>query len=252
MELKVISFNIRCCDDENGNSIQERAPRLNEVISRYDADLIGFQEYTPKWDDHIRKYFGDKYEIFNKYREETKKESSPLLWRKDKFECINTGYFWFSDTPDVESKGWDEKYDVCRICAYVILREKKSNKLFTFMNTHFGFGDNCQIKSVKLIDEYCKKISSYPTFIIGDFNMTPDTPAYAKMCEIFTDVNAVTDNDLRNTYHGYNPEDIKKNTHIDYCFVNNGIKPVSQKIIDDKVDGMFPSDHYGLYIKIEI
>jgi endonuclease/exonuclease/phosphatase family metal-dependent hydrolase len=38
----------------------------------------------------------------------------------------------------------------------------------------------------------------------------------------------------------------------DYCFTNKEIKPVSQKIIDDIVNGMFPSDHYGLYIKIEI
>lgn len=28
MMTKVVSFNIRCCDDENGNSIKERAPRL--------------------------------------------------------------------------------------------------------------------------------------------------------------------------------------------------------------------------------
>jgi len=71
------------------------------------------------------------------------------------------------------------------------------------------------------------------------------------MSEKFTDVNSVTNNDLRTTYHGYNPESIK-NQHIDYCFINKNVKPVSQKIIDDTVDGMFPSDHYGLYIKIEI
>ena len=252
MELKVISFNIRCCDDENGNSIAERAPRLNNVISHYDADLIGFQEYTPKWEKPIREYFCDKYENFNKYRAETQRESSPILWRKNKFECLKTGYFWLSDTPEVESRGWDELYNCFRMCVYVILQEKKSKKIFTFMNTHFGFGDNGQIKSVQLIDEYCKKISSYPTFIIGDFNMTPDCPAYTVMSERFTDVNAATDNDLRTTYHAYNPEGMTTNEHIDYCFINPKIRPISQKIIDDKVDGMFPSDHYGLYIKIEI
>ena len=253
MELKVISFNIRCCDDVNGNSIEERAPRLNEVISHYDVDLIGLQEYRPQWEKPIKKYFGDKFEIFNKYRSTTIDiESSPILWRKDKFECLKTGYFWLSDTPEVESRGWDELYNCFRMCVYVILRERKSNKVFTFMNTHFGFGDNGQTKSVELIDEYSKKISSYPTFIVGDFNMTPDAVAYAIMSKKFADVNAVTDNDLRTTYHGYNPDSITKNEHIDYCFVNNQIKPISQKLIDDTVDGMFPSDHYGLYIKIEI
>lgn len=251
MELDIISFNIRCCDDKNGNSIEERAPRLNKIISQYEPDLIGLQEYRPRWEEHIDKYFGDKYEIFAKYRAESEKEASPMLWRKDKFECIKTGYFWLSDTPDVESKGWDERFDCFRMCVYALLKEKQSGKMIVFMNTHFGFGDDGQIKSVKLIEEYFKKFSSYPAFIVGDFNMTPDDAAYTVMSEKFTDVNSVTNNDLRTTYHGYNPESVK-NQHIDYCFINNNVKPVSQKIIDDTVDGMFPSDHYGLHIKIEI
>lgn len=252
MQLKVISFNIRCCDDKNGNSISQRAPRLNEIISNYDADLIGLQEYRPKWEKYINKYFGDKYEIFNKYRNETIDiESSPILWRKDKFECVKTGYFYLSDTPEVESRGWDEVYNCFRMCVYVILEEKKTKKKFTFLNTHFGFGDDGQIKSVELIYKYSKKISRYPTFIVGDFNMKPDSIPYKLMSEIFTDVNKVTTNDLTTTYHGYDP--IKNNdSHIDYCFVNKDVKPVTQKIIDDKVDGKFASDHYGLYIKIEI
>ena len=57
MDLNIISFNIRYCDDKNGNSIHERAPRLNKIISCYDADLIGFQEYVPQWEKYIKKYF---------------------------------------------------------------------------------------------------------------------------------------------------------------------------------------------------
>ena len=250
MNLNVISFNIRCGDDKNGNSIQERAPRLSKILSGYEIDLIGFQEYVPKWKEFIKKDFGDEFELFNKCRAETDLESTPILWKKGKFECIDKGYFWLSDTPETESKGWDEKYDCCRICTYVVLRERKSKKQFAFMNTHFGFGDSGQIKSAKLIYEYSKKISPYPTFVTGDFNMKPESPAYKLMSESFTDVNAATVNDLSTTYHGYHPENI--NEHIDYCFIDENIKPISQKIIDDVSDGMFPSDHYGLHIKIKL
>lgn len=250
MKLNVISFNIRNNDDENGYSIEERAPRLNEILANYDADVIGLQEFVPKWELYIKNKFGGKYEIFNKYRSETNLESVPVLWNKEKFECIKTGYFWLSDTPEIESRGWDELYNCFRICVYVILQDKESKEKFTFMNTHFGFGDNGQLKSVKLIYEYSKKISPYPTFITGDFNMTPDSPAYKLMSELFIDVNAVTVNDLRTTYHGYDPKNIN-NEHIDYCFTDKNIKPRSQKIIDDTVEGMFPSDHFGLYIKLE-
>ena len=59
MKLRVVSFNIRCCDDPNGHSIAERAPRLDAVVSPLDADLIGLQESTPIWMEYIEKYFGD-------------------------------------------------------------------------------------------------------------------------------------------------------------------------------------------------
>ncbi len=251
MELNIISFNIKCCDDPDGYSISERAPRLRAVISMYETDLIGFQEYSPEWEPYIDNYYMDKYDMFNKYRaKEVDVESTPILWRKDKFECVGTGYFWLSDTPEIESRGWDERYNCFRMCAYVILREKKTEKLFTFMNTHFGFGDKGQVKSAKLIYNYSQKISSYPTFIVGDFNMTPDSLGYAAMTERFTDVNAATVNDLRTTYHGYTPQKFKE--HIDYCFIDEKCTPVHQKIIDDMIDNKFPSDHYGLHIKLKL
>ena len=46
MELKVISFNIRCANDPNGHSIAERAPRLAKVTTPFDADIIGLQEVS--------------------------------------------------------------------------------------------------------------------------------------------------------------------------------------------------------------
>lgn len=251
MKLSIISFNIRCIDDPNGYSIKERAPRLEKTTFKYNADILGLQEYRPAWKEYIEKIYGKEYEIFNKYRSESELESSPILWKKDKFDCIKTGYFWLSDTPSVESKGWDDRFDCFRMCVYAILKEKVSGKTFTFMNTHFGFGDKWQVKSADLIFEYRNKISNYPTCIVGDFNMTPIMPGYAAMTKNFKDVNVVTANDNRTTYHGYNPTVIN-DQHIDYCFVDKHITAINQTIMDDSFDGKFPSDHYGLYIELDL
>lgn len=248
MELKLISFNIRCCDDPDGNSIQERAPRLAKITSEYDADIIGFQEYTVPWEKPVAELYKD-YEMFNKYRSVHELESAPILWKKGKFECLDTGYFWLSDTPEVESRGWDELYNCWRMCEYVILKHIESGKVFTYMNTHYGFGDKGQTDSSRLIYEYSEKISTNPTIITGDFNMRPNSPGYNEMVKHFTDVNGVTINDRRTTYHGYGRVD---NEHIDYCFINSGVKPLNMKIIDEMVDGKYPTDHYGLYIELEI
>ena len=251
MKLGIISFNIRCCNDRNGHSIEERAPRLETATTSFDADIIGLQEMRPAWETHLDRIYSDKYDIYYKYRAENELETSPILWRKDKYECISKGFFWLSDTPEKESKGWDEKYDCYRMCLYVNLREKETGKMLTFMNTHFGFGDNCQTKSAQLIYDYSKQISDYPTIIVGDFNMTPKTAGYAAMTKNFVDVNAATVKDMRSTYHGYKPEGIV-DMHIDYCFINDKVTPVNRRLIDASFDGKFPSDHYGLYMEVEI
>lgn len=252
MNLKVVSFNIRNCDDKNGHTRAERAPRLYNIISEADPDVMGLQEIRIPWEEYINKYFGEKYEIFNKYRNETTDvEAAPILWKKEKFQLIDKGYFWLSDTPEIESKGWDEVYDCYRMCSYVILKDKQSGESFTFMNTHYGFGDNCQTASSRLIKEYADKISNLPTFITGDFNMTPTSLGYKEMTKYFTDVNTVTTNYKGTTYHGYNPESIN-DKHIDYCFINSKVTAVSYKVLDKTFDGKFPSDHYGLSIELKV
>lgn len=252
MKIKAISFNIRFCDDPNGHSIAERAPRLGCVISKYSPDIIGLQEYNPNWEPYIAAHFGSEYGMFLKYRNNTVDiEASPILWRKNKFDCVKTGYFWLSDTPEVESRGWDELCSCYRMCVYTILKEKSTGMRFTVMNTHFGFGDRGQLASVELIYRYSKQISSFPTFILGDFNMTPASPAYAAMTGKFTDVNARTANDLSITFHNYAPH-ILSDQHIDYCFADSTVTPIKQKILKESFDGKYTSDHFGLYLELDI
>ena len=109
MSIKVMSFNICCSDGPEGHKLEECAPRVTGVLAKYDPDIIGFQEATPRWFGLLNSYINENgYEVFNMYRAESNKESTPMLWKKDRFECLDKGYFWLSDTPEVESKGWDE------------------------------------------------------------------------------------------------------------------------------------------------
>lgn len=251
MKIKVLGFNIRYGDDPDGHSVEERAPRVCELINKHDPDLIGLQEYTPAWEKYIPSGLPG-YEMFHKYRNITFwAEGAPILWKKDKFELIKSGYFWYSDTPEVESRGWCTTGHY-RICLYVILKEIASGEYFTFMNTHFGFGDEGQKKSALLTSAYRDKISVYPTFITGDFNMTRESAAYPLMRERWTDSNAATLGYDGPTYHGYNPEAHKGEHPIDFCFTDSRVTPLSFEIIDDSFDGKFPSDHFGTVTVLKI
>lgn len=202
-------------------------------MTSYDVDIIGFQEFRLAWKPYIDKYFGEHYEMFNKFRNQTTEselESAPILWCRDRFTCLKTGWFWLSDTPEVESRGWDERFNCYRICEYVILRDKANDECVTFMNTHFGFGDAGQVKSAALINKYSEIISDHPTLVVGDFNMQPGSAGYCEMVQRFIDVDEVTVKDRGCTYHGYDPEHPGAE-HIDYCFVNNKVIPIHYEII---------------------
>ena len=98
--------------------------------------------------------------------------------------------------------------------------------------------------------EYNQKLGDYPTVITGDFNMRHNYPAYKDMSALYCDVNMATTKDMGNTYHGYKPEK-NKDDLIDYFFVNNDFQPISYRRITDTVNGLYPSDHYGIQAIIE-
>ena len=246
--MKIVSFNIRCVGDPNGNSVKERAERLKTVLDKYDAGLIGFQESTPEWYEFIKRDYGEKYEMFNRYRDTDHLESAPILWNKERFSCIDKGYFWLSETPHIQSDGLDElKYK--RICIWARLFDRENRKIFNFLNTHYGFGNDCQLKSSDLLIKTVQNMAGDYTVVTGDFNATPEAPAYKRLVKYFTDVNATTAGDFGTTYHNYGK--IKVGHHIDYCFAAGNVKPVKSYIIRDTVNGNYPSDHYGILSEIK-
>ena len=245
--MKVVSFNIRCTNDPDGHSVEERAPRLGAIISEYAPDIIGFQEYRPLWEPWWGCVVNDDYEEIKVDRGDG--EGLVLLWRKEKYQALDKGCFWFAENPEIPSTDWDEKYHKARICAYVVLQDKKTGTIFTYMNTHYGFGDECQLKSSRLLYEKYRQLGNALTIITGDFNMKPDSQGYKMMTEYFTDVNAVTDRLSTPTFHNYgrSPGRI-----IDYCFISNKVVPVSYEVITKTFEGKYPSDHYGICVKLEI
>ena len=188
--------------------------------------------------------------MFMKYRGLFQREATPVLWKQDKFRFIDSGCFWLSDTPWKPSGKWDEKFVLYRICTYVILEHRENKERITFFNTHFGFGDRCHEKSASLIYEYSKKTAEGPLVITGDFNMTPTSAGYAQIIKYYKDANKCTLNYTGTTFHNYAPE--TQDEHIDYCFIDEKIKPLNTVLLDQTFDGKYPSDHYGFYFELEI
>ncbi len=248
MKLTIISQNIRCSNDSNGHSVEERAPRVKALMEKYHADTVGFQEIKPVWAEFLKEAFSADYEIYQVYRSTTGKPEGPaLIWKKEKFECLGKGVFWLSDTPEEESQGWDT-LGYPRNALWVKLKDKETGTIFAHITTHFGFGNEGQLKSAAVLAQKAKALDC-PTMITGDFNLRPTDVAYGELTKYFTNVNAATAQDSATTFHKYGTVD---NAQIDYIFVTDGITPCRYQRLTETYDGKFPSDHYGILGELEL
>lgn len=246
-KIKVVSYNIRCCDDPDGNSIEERAPRLMEVLDGCKPDIIGFQEYVPAFEEPLEEHFGVEYDFKICYRAEDNYEGTPIYWRGSRLELLDSGYFWLSDTPDEESKGWDAACH--RITTWAKFKVRATEEVFYYVNTHLDYTEPPQVPSAELLVEYAQtKFADAPVIMTGDFNLERNSPAYATLTRHFTDVNTSGDNTP--TFTSY--ETLEKPTLIDYCFTAGEAIPQTYRVMNEKVDGGFVSDHYGVYAEVVI
>lgn len=253
--LKVISYNVRCADDGPGRMIAERGPRLEYVVEKRDPDVIGFQEVTPKWRLMLEGYFGDKYDYVYKERSPGG-ECTPVFWKRDKFEKMDEGHFWLSETPEQSSIGFGGQH--YRVCSWVRLKVKATGSQFLYFNTHFDFSAEQHVPSAKLMLNRAKAaggFSNYGVIFTADWNMNPWKQGYNAIVESgdMSDVNYDLENLSDGTCNGYNDGDGSGGSIIDMCFYSPAkMAPIDYHVIHEEVMGGYVSDHRGIYMEIAI
>ena len=108
-------------------------------------------------------------------RTTAKTREHSAIYRKDRFNVLDQGDFWFSETPEVPSKGWDAT--CCnRICSWAKLRDNETEAVFYVFNAHYDHQGKVARKnsSLMLLDRIEKIAEGYPVFVTGDFNAVPE------------------------------------------------------------------------------
>ena len=250
--IKILSQNVRCTDDPNGNSIAERAQRLQELILEYQPDLIGTQETTAGWNAKfkgmIKRGGIGNYELVGDSRNGKKAkdgEWNTILYNADRFELLDSDTTWLSDTPTEPTKV--EGALCLRICTWALLKDKNTGEIILFANTHLDHS-NDQVRSAQmdiLMDYLADRIGEYPFYLTGDFNCEVNSIPYETVTARLQDSHKTAWEDLStavNTYHAYT---VEGKSEIDFIFHNDRTTPVQYEIISKDYGG-FVSDHYGV------
>jgi endonuclease/exonuclease/phosphatase family metal-dependent hydrolase len=246
--VRIISFNVRCANDLYG-SVKGRSELITAALSQFSADSFGVQEATQQWLDIINEKLGDRYAMVSQMRDsKSSSEASAVFYLKDKYNLIDSGTIWLSDTPDVFASKFTLSF--CpRIATWVVLENKTDGTRYTHINTHLDHVlESVRVKQIEVLSGKIAELEAlgYPVVCTGDFNSDEGNDAYNKMTEVLSDAKYIArESDNGRTYHNYGRVLFGKKP-IDFIFVSEGVSVDTYKIIDEKIDRMYLSDHAGL------
>ena len=243
--LRAMSFNVWV-----SSPTSDRKESVRQTIMTYMPDTIGVQEASPAWMNYLSTQLGEMYNYVGLGRDGgSNGEHSAIFYRKDRFELIETGTKWMSDTPDVVSKFKESSLN--RVFTYAILLEKKTNREIMVVNTHLEHTSNeARELQVAVLMDFLKNYTKYPIVLTGDFNANPESAVYRMVTAQLADSSKVAQKaEQHYTFHNYG----KSSTYIDYAFVSRQNIVVSHyRVITEKMNGMLPSDHYALIIEYQV
>ena len=183
IEVRVMTFNIRYGTANDGeNHWDKRKEFLVETIKAFNPDLLGTQETLGFQRDYLAAQLAG-YDVLGVGRDDGKEqgEMTALYFKRDRFEKLDGGHFWLSETPDIAgSKSWDAA--LTRMVSWVKLRDKRNPKAkpLMFFNTHFDHrGQQARVESAKLIRRRIAEAAKTCRVIVtGDFNAGEENDAY--------------------------------------------------------------------------
>ena len=249
-EIRIVSFNVRCADDLYG-SVKGRSQLICSALKQYHPDSFGVQEATQKWIDILNADLGDEYASVSQMRDdEANTEASAVFYLKDKYELLDSGTIWLSETPDVFASKLPLS-GCTRIATWATLKDKVSGRIYTHINTHLDhILEEVRTQQVKILEAKIEELKAqgYPVICTGDFNTYEGDEAYNEMITCLKDSKYLAaESDEGKTFHNYGKEFFRIKP-IDFVFVSDDVTVNRYKIIDEKIGKMYLSDHYGVCV----
>jgi endonuclease/exonuclease/phosphatase family metal-dependent hydrolase len=249
--LEVMSFNVRYGKAADGaNHWTHRESIIHSMFDDHRPQILGLQEALDFQIESILGKFPGYASVGVSRDGGEVGEFCSILFDDERFDVLQSGTFWLSETPELPSKSWESAFP--RICTWAQLWDSASDSVIWVFNTHFDhMSEWARNESAKLLLRRVESmVASEPVVIMGDFNATPDSAAMETLLEQ-TQIPLVDTAENRSktgTFHGF-----KGNTdgdRIDYILIGNEMTYSSAGVLTFNIEGRFPSDHFPITIDL--
>ena len=248
INIKIISYNIRTMARDGENSWQFRKHATKNMIEKHCPDAFGLQEAMIPHMLYIDSVC-PQYARVGVGRNDGKNsgEFMTIYYNKERFDLLDSGTFWLSETPEKVSRGWDAALP--RIATWVKLRDKATKRKFFYFNTHFDHrGRTARVESSKLIVDKIREIAGKKATVIltGDFNIESEDEALQPLYDNMSAARkSAPVTDYKGTYNGFG--DVKKMPIIDHIFyIGRKVQCKEFRTLDGYYGAKYISDHYPI------
>lgn len=256
--LRVMSYNVLLNFCKEGRE-PDFTVELEASIREQDPDILGTQETTARMHEECLSRL-DGYSCYKgEFYTDENARGNYVYWKTDKFNVIEAGHRYMSDTPTVRSKY--ENSREYRGFNYLFLESKETEKRFLFLNLHADYraDDATRALQLKTVNTFLKddKWKDIPSIVVGDFNSTAEQTSISSFLADnarigMTSEIAEVKGDIGPTLvEGAFTQRIPY--VFDYIFVTKDLICTKYySAIDNVKNGKYPSDHLPVLAEIEI
>lgn len=175
--------------------------------------------------------------------------TQPIFYRKSRFDVVDQGWFFFSDTPDViYSRTFNGSWPA--FASWAKFQDRNSGAGFHVVNVHFEYRSRSnRLLSAALVRDRINQIMQPDEnlILLGDLNDLYGSRTMDILSE--TGLRFLAPNGA--TYHLN--KGINVLPAIDHIGVRGALRAESEvMVIRRKVDGTWPSDHYPVIADLRI
>ncbi len=252
----IMTYNIRYNNpNDRENWWENRKTEVADMIEHYRPDIFGIQEGLKSQVSYLDSSLDD-YGFVGVGRDDGKEkgEHAAIFFNKATMELIETKTYWFSETPNRVSVGWDASME--RIVTYGKFKDKSSQQIIHIFNCHYDHigkvaRENSSHLVLKLIED--KGIENERIAVIGDFNSLPNQKPITVLLNKLSDAYIISQSKPYGpigTFNSFNTQN-EMADRLDYILVKNIAVKQYINIDDRRKNNLWLSDHTPVLAKLK-